>query len=229
MERPAFLRPVRGVLRPADAAAVSSVCAPGIQLLFHSCQDLGMTLSAGTRLSFLGAVELFDSRVASVSSDAWLSPSPCEGWTARDVVAHVVTNLRALRAAVAGEDFFAVFGQLVVEGDIVSAWSEQRSEASLLVEEVETVESINVGGNPVSRDMMLDGLMRDLVIHTWDVARAVGGDERLPADLVAAATAAMVAVGPELRGPGLYGAEIAAPSGATPLASLLALSGRNPH
>ncbi|HME46597.1 maleylpyruvate isomerase N-terminal domain-containing protein [Mycobacterium sp.] len=46
-----------------------------------------MTLSAQTRASFLGAVELFDSRVAAVSSDAWSSPSPCEGWTARDVVA----------------------------------------------------------------------------------------------------------------------------------------------
>ena len=186
-----------------------------------------MTLSAGTRARFLGAVELFDSRVAAVPSDAWSSPSPCEGWTARDVVAHVVTNLRALRAAVAGGDFFAVFGQ-AVEGNIVSAWSEQRSGASPLVERAETVELMNVGGNPVSPEMMLDALMRDLVVHTWDVARAVGGDERLPADLVAAATAAMASVGPELRGPGLYGAEVAAPPGASALASLLALSGRNP-
>lgn len=169
-----------------------------------------MTLSAQTRASFLGAVELFDSRVAAASSDAWSSPSPCEGWTARDVVAHVVTNLRALRAAVAGRgllrSLWAADG-----GDIVSARSAQRSGASPLVERAETVESINVGGNPASPEMTLEALMRDLVIHTWDVARAVGGDERLPADLVAAATAAIATVGPELRGPGLYGEQVPAP------------------
>ena len=96
------------------------------------------------------------------------------------------------------------------------------------MERAETVKSINVGGNPASPEMMLDALMRDLVIHTWDVARAVGGDEQLPADLVAAATAAMATVGPELRGPGFYGAQVPAPPGATALASLLALSGRSP-
>ncbi len=193
----------------------------------NSCQDLGMPPSDETCASLLGAVELFDSRVTAASIDAWTLPSPCEGWMARDVVAHVVTNLRALRAAVAGEDFLTHFGQ-PVEGDIVSAWSEQRAGALRLVEQVNTVESISVGGNPVPSEMMLDALMRDLVIHTWDLARAVGGDEQLPDDLVAAATASMAAAGPELRGPGLYGDAIPAPPDTTPLAKLLALSGRNP-
>ena len=34
--------------------------------------------------------EAFEQRVRAVSPDQWAAPSPCEGWTARDVVRHVV-------------------------------------------------------------------------------------------------------------------------------------------
>src|SRR5438045_3344152 len=34
----------------------------------------------------------FADKVAAVPDDKWNSPSPCEGWTARDVVNHVVST-----------------------------------------------------------------------------------------------------------------------------------------
>ena len=33
----------------------------------------------------------FDRRVQAVSADGWSSPAPCDGWTARDVVVHILT------------------------------------------------------------------------------------------------------------------------------------------
>ena len=89
-----------------------------------------------------------------------------------------------------------------------------------------SVETIVVGGNDVPPFVVVDGLMRDLVIHTWDLARAVGGDEHLPADLVAAATEAMKMVTDEARGPGLYGYPVAVPPDADAQRLLLASSGR---
>lgn len=96
-------------------------------------------------------------------------------------------------------------------------------------DDVGKADAITVGGKPILPSMMIDALTRDLVIHTWDLARAVDGDEQLPDDLVAAATALMASVGPEQRVPGLYGQQIPVASDADALTRLLALSGRKAH
>ena len=44
----------------------------------------------------------FDAAVRAVSPDEWEAQSPCEQWTARDVVAHVVEGHRGVIAAVRG-------------------------------------------------------------------------------------------------------------------------------
>jgi hypothetical protein len=62
--------------------------------------------------------------------------------------------------------------------------------------------------------------------NAWDLARAVGGDERLPDDLVAGATTATADIGPDQRVPGMYGQELDTPAGADAQTRLLALSGR---
>jgi hypothetical protein len=36
--------------------------------------------------------DAFAAKIASVPSDRWATQSPCEGWTARDVVGHVVSS-----------------------------------------------------------------------------------------------------------------------------------------
>jgi uncharacterized protein (TIGR03083 family) len=34
--------------------------------------------------------DAFTAKIAAVPDDRWACPSPCEGWTARDVVCHVI-------------------------------------------------------------------------------------------------------------------------------------------
>jgi uncharacterized protein (TIGR03083 family) len=46
----------------------------------------------------------FDAAVGAVSPDEWEAQSPCEQWTARDVVAHVVEGHRSVIAGVRGEE-----------------------------------------------------------------------------------------------------------------------------
>lgn len=183
-----------------------------------------MALSAQSRDNFLESVRLFDSRLEATPTDQWSAPSPCAEWAARDVVAHLVANLRSLRLALEGEDFFDGFGK-PVEGDLAAAWAVERDGLGSRFDGAEP-ETVTVGGNPVPLAAIVDGLMRDLVIHTWDFARAVGGDERLPDDLVAAATEAMATVGDSARGPGFYGQIVAVPAGASAQTRLLGLAGR---
>ena len=46
--------------------------------------------------NFIKAVNTFDRVIRQVREDAWDNDSPCEGWTARDVVAHQCAVLEAL-------------------------------------------------------------------------------------------------------------------------------------
>ena len=174
---------------------------------------------------FLSALELFNSRVVATPIGAWASESPCEGWTARDVVAHSIGNLRALRDCVEGGDFIASFGK-PVEGEVAAAWRDVQAGAADPLRKASMLDALTVGGNSMPPSAIIDGLMRDLVIHTWDLARAVGDDERLPDELVVAATEAMSMVSDESRGPGFNGQVVPAPPGADAQTRLLALSGR---
>ncbi len=56
----------------------------------HTAQDSGTDLGARYRQLADG----FAAVVASVPADAWSADSPCDGWTARDVVAHVIDTQR---------------------------------------------------------------------------------------------------------------------------------------
>ncbi len=183
-----------------------------------------MPLSQQCRDNFTESVRLFDSRVQAAPPDRWSAASPCEGWAARDVVAHLVANLRSLHLALEGGDFFDGFGK-PVEGDLAAAWDAERDELVTLVGGTE-LEAVTIRGNMVPLAVIVDGLIRDLVIHTWDFARAVGGDERLPDDLVSAATEAMAMVDDSARGPGFYGQIVPTTADADAQTRLLGLSGR---
>ena len=48
-----------------------------------------------TRITqFLGHVDTFTRRIANLETDRWENPSPCEGWSAKDVLDHVIDTQR---------------------------------------------------------------------------------------------------------------------------------------
>lgn len=176
---------------------------------------------------FDAALDCFGSRVTAVSPERWSSDSPCGGWTARDVVNHVVRNLRGLVVALDGGDFLSSADE-PVGTDLPTEFAATRASAgaALLVVDEALDRTVRIGPREAPLEYLVDGLMRDIVIHTWDLARAVGGDERLPSHLVSAATEAMALVSEAMRRPGSYGPELAAPGGADAQTRLLAMSGR---
>src|SRR5438105_2165926 len=60
----------------------------------------------------------FADKIAAVPDDAWSNPSPCPGWTARDVVGHVVSTQGMFLGFVNRE-----LGEIPsVEDDPLGAW-----------------------------------------------------------------------------------------------------------
>jgi len=69
----------------------------------------------------------------------------------------------------------------------------------------------------------------DLVVHTWDLSRALGVDDALPEDEVAKVHRALAPLGDAMRQPGAFGPEVDAPDGASAQDRLLAFLGRDPR
>ena len=67
--------------------------------------------------------EQFSDRVRAVPAGAWDNPSPCEGWTARDVVGHLTSWITEFFGA-QGVTFPAAPS---VDEDPVAAWEAVRS------------------------------------------------------------------------------------------------------
>jgi uncharacterized protein (TIGR03086 family) len=179
--------------------------------------------------------DAFEAKVAAVRSDQWANPSPCEKWDARDVVDHIVAMhgymLRPIgRSLPPGEgdpltDFRAA--RAVVE--------EVLADPELAGQEVDT---------PTGRMTMADQIDRvvsdDLVLHSWDLARATGQDEAMDPVDVERLWASTSAIPPELMekyrtpdafGPGVevFGPEVAVPDDAPLQDRLLGLIGRDPR
>jgi uncharacterized protein (TIGR03086 family) len=69
----------------------------------------------------------------------------------------------------------------------------------------------------------------DVLVHTWDLARATGLDERLDAGEVRRMYEAMSQVDEEmLRGSGQFGARVDVPDDADEQTKLIAFTGRTP-
>ncbi|CAB4600988.1 unannotated protein [freshwater metagenome] len=66
----------------------------------------------------------------------------------------------------------------------------------------------------------------DVLVHTWALARAVGGDETLPVDAVEGAYSGLKPMDAMIRQPGVFGPKVEPPAGADLQTEFLCFLGR---
>jgi uncharacterized protein (TIGR03086 family) len=166
----------------------------------------------------------FERVVKEVSTDGWLAQSPCEDWTARDVVAHVVRNHRSMAAAATGTEAI----EMGDGDDPEAAWSDAYDTMRRLTKEPEAMAAlVNGPGGQVPLEQALGSLVSmDTHVHSWDLARAIGRDERLDPEMIRFTRAMLEPMGDLIRRPGVFGAEVEAPDGADEQTRLLCFLGR---
>jgi uncharacterized protein (TIGR03086 family) len=121
-------------------------------------------------------------RIAGVPDDRWSAPTPCQGWTARDLVAHLV-DVHGRFQGLVGR---ALVDHPSVEADPVGAWAAVRDQMQADLEDPAKAGQEYDGRLGRSTfGASVDGFVCfDLVVHGWDLARATGQDETLdPRDL----------------------------------------------
>lgn len=168
----------------------------------------------------------FAAKIAAVPEDRWDDPSPCDGWTARDVVRHVVGTQGMFLGFIGLE-----MGDLPSVDDApAAAWDAARAQIQAALDDpaLGTQEFQGFQG-PTTFETAVDRfLCFDQVVHGWDLARATGLDEHIdPAD-VARVREHAEALGEVLRSPQAFGAEVQPTAGADDQERLLAFLGRNP-
>ena len=159
-----------------------------------------------------------------VPAEAWGAPSPCEGWTARDVVRHLVETQREL---------FARHGLELgdapdVDADPAGAWR-AHSARVLDVLADDAVPAIAYDGHfgPTTLGATLvDFYAFDMVVHRWDVAQAAGLDAGLTDEELDRLDRGADGFGGALYMEGICKPGVSAPEGASREAVVLARLGR---
>jgi uncharacterized protein (TIGR03086 family) len=181
----------------------------------------------------VAAQEQASRKVAALAEDQWALPTPCEHWDVRALVVHMVEGCRMARALLDGasaEESRRAFG--VAHDDVGAelgiAFADERDAFARPASFDMIVHHPAAGDIPGVR--LYEFRTGDYLLHSWDLARATGSDERLPDDLVASVWTALQPMVPFIGQIGVFGT---GPSGTVtddaPLQErLLDLTGRRP-
>ena len=169
------------------------------------------------------AVTGFDQRVQATADTAWTNQSPCAEWKARDVVVHVTNNLRRLGLALGA----TATPEVAADEDIRAAWNSTREAFLAAAAAADLSAVVNGPFGPMPADQLVGRIIcTDVLVHTWDLARSVGGDETLPVDLVQGAYDGLKPMDAMIRRPGVFSDKAATPAGADLQTEFLCFLGR---
>jgi len=154
---------------------------------------------------YTALAEQFGARVEATPDDAWDKPSPCEGWTARDVLGHVVGGQCNVARSITGQE-----PAVDLQADPKGAWRSSFEAIKAALDHPGALEQQVPGpaGEMTVSDLVGRFLASDVLVHTWDLARTTGGDERLDAQAVSQSFSGLEPMDAMLRRPGVFGPKV---------------------
>jgi uncharacterized protein (TIGR03086 family) len=169
------------------------------------------------------AADRFTARLDAVRDDQWDDPTPCTDWNVRQLVDHVIEIQRQIP-----EGLGVSVGDRA-DGPEKEKWQAVRAAALEALRQPGVLERTMPGrGGEVPVQVALLPRLSDLLIHTWDLARGTGGDERIDPDSAAVVLEFLEPNDEILRSTGTFGPKVDAPPGADVGVRLLCFSGRTP-
>jgi uncharacterized protein (TIGR03086 family) len=181
--------------------------------------------------------DAFERKVAAVRPDQWSNPSPCEKWSAVDVVDHIVSMhgymLRPLNRELSPAPR--------AQDDPLAAVKSARADVERVLADpaLAGIECDTPNGRMTVAQQIDEVVSDDLPMHGWDLAKATGQDDTIDPEDVERMWVKTTALPAELMekyrtagafGPGIevFGAEVNVPADAPLQDRLLGLIGRDP-
>lgn len=179
----------------------------------------------------LRGLDVFQAVVSRLTKKDWKRKSPCDGWSALDVLGHLGHcmdfSLEVLNGTVPPWEPATPPGAMV-EGDPVAWWNGFADRLRAFVAENDLSQEVD---NPTGKTTVNAGLSfpaLDLFVHGWDIAKSAGLDLEIPSDVIAFAHAVIDPLPYErVRGPRHYGDPLPVSDDATESDKFLAYVGRD--
>ncbi|WP_374776644.1 TIGR03086 family metal-binding protein [Streptomyces sp. NBC_01310] len=177
------------------------------------------------------ALRLFGEQVRAVKGDQWDAPTPCRDWNVRELVNHVAGEQLWIPPLVTDgrtvEDVGDAFSGDVLGDDPVAAWDRASAAAHAAFAAPGALDrTVRLSYGPALGSAYCSQLTADCVVHTWDLVRGIGADDRLPDGLVEFSIKEVMPYADELAASGAYDPPLEVPAGADAQTRLLALVGR---
>jgi uncharacterized protein (TIGR03086 family) len=137
---------------------------------------------------FVRSSTRFQEKLLGVRADQWTLPTPCTEWDVRALVNHMTQgNLNYVRLLDGGTraEFLRLREVDAVGTDPVTAYAQSVQEcAAAFAAPGALVRILDYPLGRIAGEQALAVRIGDGVVHTWDLARAIGVDDTLDADLV---------------------------------------------
>jgi len=164
----------------------------------------------------------FTERLAAVGPPDWSASTCCEAWDVAELVDHAIGTQRMIPQALGAAGAIDTTGD-----DLVLVWDAVRGGADAALSApgaLDEIVKLTIGEMAAK-----DGIgifLGDLLVHTWDLARAIRVNDGLHPEACAIALANLEPIDDLLRSPGLYGPKLEPAGGADVQDRLLAFLGR---
>ena len=164
--------------------------------------------------------DLFAERLASVTDEQWSASTPCDEWDVRALVDHAV-GVQGMVAGALGAQVPDGADWATVQSTIEAALADPSSLEGNLPEDSPL--------GPMPKHQAMGIAVGDLLLHTWDLSRAIGADETLPEAGVEAVMMGLSRMPAEfMRAPGRFADIVDVDDAASAQDKLIAFSGRRP-
>lgn len=179
---------------------------------------------------FERAVAGFGRRVHATADVQWNDPTPCEDWDVRMLVNHVTVEQLWVPPLVGGASVGDVGDRLdgdQLGADPVAAWDDAVAASCAAFGAAGALDGeilLSSGPRPAVEycwEMTVDAL-----IHSWDLARGIGGNETLDDELVELTFARIEPIADSLHETGMFAPPVPVPRSAPLATRLLGLFGR---
>ncbi|MFC8124972.1 TIGR03086 family metal-binding protein [Streptomyces sp. NPDC057302] len=177
------------------------------------------------------ALDLFTDRVHAIGADQWDAPTPCADWSVHDLVDHLNTEQLWVPPLVRDGATIASVGD-AFDGDLlgpdpVASWDTASAAAQEAFRAPGALyRTVHLSFGDTAADFYCGQMITDLVVHAWDLSRAIGADETLPDDLVAFSLGEITPYAADLAKSGLFAPAVEPPRDADAQTRLLSLLGR---
>lgn len=175
----------------------------------------------------------FGQLVRQVAPGQWGLATPCSEWDVRALVNHLVAGnlfVPPLIAGAKGEEVLPLLRRDNLGEDPVAAWQRSADAAIAAFERPGALDSVvhhPLGDMPAQQFLFFR--LTDNLVHAWDLARAIGADETLDPEAVAACYQAVKATEGQIPRGTVFAPRVEVPESLGQQAQLLGLLGRDPR